>query len=402
MTSFASDFAATSAPTSTSASAAASASVSASAPASAPVSAPTPASHSSSPLTTAQIVAFGNELDALRARTLADLGQPDVDHIRKMIRLVRYTEAGGRALLHFGLGPLTFVVGTSLLAASKILENMEVGHNVMHGQYDWTRDPELAGNTYEWDIVCTGDDWRHSHNYEHHTFTNILGKDRDIGYAFLRVTPEQRWEPRHRYQPITAALLALFFQYGVGAHDLHLTDTIRGTQPWSALRTRARPFVAKILRKVTKDYVVFPLLAGMNAPRVIAGNLVANLARNVWSFAIIFCGHFPEGVDVFDRETLDLDHESRGHWYLRQLTGSANIEGGRAFHIASGHLSHQIEHHLFPDLPASRYPELAPQVRAICERYGLKYNTGSFARQLGSVAKRIVQLSRPGPAQRAA
>ena len=29
-------------------------------------------------------------------------------------------------------------------------------------------------------------------------------------------------------------------------------------------------------------------------------------------------------------------------------------------------LSHQIEHHMFPDLPAARYPEMAPRVREIC------------------------------------
>jgi hypothetical protein len=101
--------------------------------------------------------AFGRELDTLRLQTLADLGQRDVDHIRRIIRLVRYTEVGGRALLHFGVGPLTFALGVGALGASKILENMEVGHNVMHGQYDWTGDPALDSRAYEWDFACTGD-----------------------------------------------------------------------------------------------------------------------------------------------------------------------------------------------------------------------------------------------------
>jgi NADPH-dependent stearoyl-CoA 9-desaturase len=337
-------------------------------------------------LSDSQADAFGRELDQLRAETLADLGQPDVDHIRRIIRLVRYSEAGGRALLHFGVGPLTFVLGTTALAASKILENMEVGHNVMHGQYDWTGDPALASQQYEWDNVCTGDDWRHSHNYEHHTFTNVLGRDRDIGYAFLRVNTAQRWRPLHAIQPVAAAVLALVFQWGVGVHDLRVEHP-RG------LAKRARPFLRKAAWQLGKDYVAYPLLALANAPRVFAGNLLANVARNLWTFGIIFCGHFPEGVEVFPATTLD--GESRGRWYLRQLLGSANIEGGRAFHVLSGHLSHQIEHHLFPDLPASRYPELAPKVRAICERYGLPYNTGSFATQLGSVAKQIARNALP-------
>ena len=80
--------------------------------------------------------------------------------------------------------------------------------------------------------------------------------------------------------------------------------------------------------------------------------------------------------------------------YVRQLAGSCDIEGGRLLHLMTGNLSHQIEHHLFPDLPAARYPEMAPKVRAICEKYGQTYITGSFARQLGSVARRIVDRNR--------
>ncbi len=344
-------------------------------------------------LTPAEVDAFGHELDALRLEVLADLGQRDVDHIRRIIRLVRYSEAGGRALLHLGIGPLTFVLGTTALAAAKILENMEVGHNVMHGQYDWTGDPELDARTYEWDNVCTGDDWRHSHNFEHHTFTNVIGRDRDIGYTFLRVNAAQTWYPRHLVQPLGAALLALLFQWGVGIHDLRIEDTVAGRQSLAELGRRALPFLRKAAWQLGKDYVVFPALALWNAPRVFAGNLLANALRNLWSFGVIFCGHFPEGVQLYtDAETKG---ESRGAWYLRQLNGSANIEGSRAFHVLSGHLSHQIEHHLFPDLPASRYPELAPKVRAICERYGQLYNTGSFATQLGSVARQIVDNALP-------
>jgi fatty acid desaturase len=346
-------------------------------------------------LTDEEADAFGRELDELRAAVVADLGQRDVDHIRRVIRLVRYSEAGGRALLHFGIGPITFALGTTALAASKILENMEVGHNVMHGQYDWTGDPALDGHRYEWDNVCPADDWRHSHNYEHHTFTNVLGRDRDVGYTFLRIFSAQRWNPTHAVQPVAAAVLALLFQWGVGLHDLRIDETIAGRQTFADLRRRARPFLRKAAWQLGKDYAAFPALALANAPRVFAGNLLANIARNLWTFGIIFCGHFPDGVHVYDAATLD--GESRGRWYLRQLNGSANIEGSRALHVLTGHLSHQIEHHLFPDLPAARYPELAPKVRAICARYGQAYNSGSLPHQLGSVARRLVARALPPP-----
>jgi len=114
------------------------------------------------------------ELDALRRDVVARLGENDVTHIRNVMLAANTSELGGRALLQFGWGPVTFVLGTGALALSKILENMEIGHNVIHGQYDWTGDPALRSDTYEWDIACTSADWRRYHNYEHHTYTNIL------------------------------------------------------------------------------------------------------------------------------------------------------------------------------------------------------------------------------------
>lgn len=344
-------------------------------------------------LTTKETAALGRELDALREEVRGDLGDRDVAHIRRVIRLTRQTEAGGRLLLGFGLDPITFAAGVAALATSKILENMEVGHNVMHGQYDWTRDPELDSQAYDWDIVCAASDWRHSHNYEHHTFTNVIGRDRDIGYAFLRVAPEQPWNVTHLVQPVSAAVLALFFQWGVALHDLRIDETLEGKQSWRDLLQRGRPFARKAAWQLAKDYALFPAAALLNAPRVAAGNLVANGVRNLWTFAIIFCGHFPEGVHMYRED--EARDESRGAWYVRQLNGSANIEGNRTFHLLTGHLSHQIEHHLFPDIPAARYPEMAPRVREICERYGQVYNTGSFGKQLGSVVSRLFANALP-------
>jgi linoleoyl-CoA desaturase len=344
-------------------------------------------------LTKAEAAALGRELDALREEVRSSLGQRDVDHIRRVIRTARYAEAAGRLLLHLGLDPLTFAAGAGALGLAKILENMEIGHNVMHGQYDWTGDPELDSRSYEWDIVCPGDAWRHTHNYEHHTFTNVVGRDRDVGYALLRVAAEQRWHAGYLPQPLVALGLALIFQWGVALHDLRLDELVRGRQPLALFRARARPFLAKAARQLAKDYVFFPALALWNAPRVAAGNLLANMARNVWAFSIIFCGHFPDGVRVYEEE--DMRGESRGQWYVRQMNGSANLDGGPAFHLLTGHLSFQIEHHLFPDVPATRYAELAPRVRAICERYGQVYNTGRFARQFGSVLAGLFRYALP-------
>jgi NADPH-dependent stearoyl-CoA 9-desaturase len=345
-------------------------------------------------LSSAQIEALGDELDELRGRLVADLGERDADYIRKVIKAQRTLEVGGRALLFAGWLPPAWLGGTAALALSKILDNMEIGHNVMHGQYDWMKDPALDSKEFEWDTACPGDQWRHSHNYVHHTHTNVLGKDRDIGYGILRMSEEQPWRRRDLGNPVYATLLALLFQWGVAAHDLEVERIEAGEITLTDKRDILRAVWEKGRRQVLKDYVVFPVLAGPGAPFVLAGNATANLTRNVWSFMIIFCGHFPEGVEEFTEE--EVESETRGGWYLRQMLGSANLTGGRLFHLLSGNLSHQIEHHLFPDIPAHRYSEIAVQVRDICERYGLPYNTGPLHKQFGSVVKKIVRLAVPG------
>jgi fatty acid desaturase len=344
-------------------------------------------------LTPEQIESLGRELDELRNRTRADLGERDVDYIRRMIKTQRGLELAGRALLEVGFLPPAWLAGTAALSLSKILDNMEIGHNVMHGQYDWCKDPALDSKRFEWDTACPADQWRYSHNYMHHTHTNVLGKDRDIGYGILRMTEDEPWKPTDIANPIKATLLMLLFQYGVALHDVETERIMAGEISLSDKRDILRATGKKVRRQTLKDYVLFPALAGPGAPFTFAGNVTANLTRNVWSFMIIFCGHFPEGTEEFSEE--EVENETRGGWYMRQMLGSANLTGGKLFHILSGNLSHQIEHHLFPDIPAHRYAELAVEVREICERYGLPYNSGPLHKQFGSVVKKIFRLALP-------
>ena len=174
-------------------------------------------------------------------------------------------------------------------------------------------------------------------------------------------------------------------------HQRQKTDR-EGMKQWRRARDKAA-------KQMLKDYVLFPALTGPFFLTTLLGNGIANVVRNIWAFNIIFCGHFPAEVKTFHQD--DAENETRGQWYLRQLLGSANISGGKLFHIMSGNLSHQIEHHLFPDIPARRYPQIAPQVQALCEKYGLQYNAGRLSTQLFSVAKQLVQFAKPpkDPAQ---
>ncbi|WP_166263924.1 fatty acid desaturase family protein [Marinobacter caseinilyticus] len=344
-------------------------------------------------LTHEQLNSLEQDLNAIRDEVRADLGDRDARYIRRIIRLHRTLAVGGRLMMPLGFIPPVFTAAVASLGLSKIIENMEIGHNVMHGQYDWMNDPALHSQTYEWDTVCTGDSWRRTHNYEHHTYTNVIGKDRDYGYALLRLNDDHKWRPAHSLQFINYILLTVFFQWGVGLHELEFDRIRRGEIRLSEKKQFLKEYARKGGRQGFKDYVFFPLLTLPVAPIVLAGNISANLIRNLWSSTVIFCGHFTEDAETFTEA--ECENESKGQWYLRQLTGSSNFTGSKFVHMLSGHLSHQIEHHVFPDLPAHRYPEIAPRVQAVCKKYGIHYNTGSFAGQYGTVLKRIAQYSLP-------
>jgi fatty acid desaturase len=337
--------------------------------------------------------AFGAEIEALRRKVQAEVGEKDARYIRRVVSTQRWAEVCGRALLFAGVVPPAWTAGVALLSLSKILENMEIGHNVIHGQYDFLNDPVLHGARYDWDMACDADHWRHAHNYMHHTFTNVVGKDRDVGYGWMRVAEQQPWSPAHVLQPLGAVGLMLFFQWGIGVHDLELNNLLWGDVALRDTLPKWRAFARKAGRQLLKDYVLFPMLAGPAAPLVFAGNLSANSIRNVWAFLVIFCGHFPEDARMYS--PAEVEGETRAAWYVRQIRGSANIRGPRWLHVLSGNLSHQIEHHLFPDLPSCRYSEVAPEVEAVCRKYGVPYSTGTFGAQLRSVARRILRLSLP-------
>ncbi|MBO4240613.1 fatty acid desaturase family protein [Pseudonocardia alni] len=345
-------------------------------------------------LTEADVEAIGHELDAIRADVEERRGQHDADYIRTMITWQRRLNVAARVTLFGSRIPPLWFAGTAMLSVAKILENMEIGHNVMHGQWDWMNDPEIHSSTWEWDNVCPAEQWRHSHNYLHHTYTNVIGKDKDVGYEILRVRADQPWHPAYLGQPFWNVLLMLLFEHGVSLHDLDVDGLLKmQLEDPEEFRRKLLDVGRKHARQMRKDFLLFPLLTGPAAVSTLTANATANVVRNIWSYAIIFCGHFPDGAEVFTEE--ELEGETRGEWYLRQLLGSANFTGNRLMHVMSGSLGYQIEHHLFPDLPSNRYPEIAVKIRALCEKYDLPYTTGPFPRQFWQATRSIWRLSLP-------
>jgi NADPH-dependent stearoyl-CoA 9-desaturase len=386
-------------------------------------------------LSAEQIDELGREFDAIHDEIFAELGDRDRRYIVSMIQMQRQLVVLGRVLLLASRFRPTRIAGTTALSMAKILENMEIGHNVMHGQWDWMNDPQISSSSWDWDSASTAEAWKHSHNYIHHTYTNIRGKDKDLGYEIMRIDPHQKWHPVYLFQPLYNLVLAAFFEWGVASHDLDFEAIRKGEKSKEQLKREVKGMMRKGRQQIVKDYIAWPLISaladaavrvGIEATRrpgmrerlarrlgrrpapsqtilesatstfraTLRADVTANIVRNVWAYAIIFCGHFPDQTYTFSEE--EVEDESRGGFYVRQLLGAANIDGSPLFHVASGNLGYQVEHHLYPDMPSTRYGEIAPRVKAICERYELPYNTGPFLKQLGGVQRTIVRLAFPG------
>jgi fatty acid desaturase len=361
-----------------------------------------------------------------------------------VISVERQIVVAGRVLLLGSRSKTAWVLGTACLGMAKILENMEIGHNVMHGQWDWMNDPDIHSSVWDWDTASTAESWRHSHNFIHHTYTNIRGKDKDLGYEIMRIDPHQPWKPAYLGQFFYNALLTVLFEWGVAVHDMDIEAIRTGEKPWSEVRKDLKGIGVKARSQILKDYIGWPVISAgafalvqlasggrLEQPaksrlarrlrkissggrvgatanlldkvapgvestylRTLTADALANVIRNVWAHAIIFCGHFPDQTYTFSQE--EVEDETRAEWYLRQLVGAANIDGSPLFHVISGNLGYQVEHHLFPDMPASRYSEIAPKIKDICERYELPYNTGRFSKQWFMVHRTIFRLAFPG------
>jgi fatty acid desaturase len=399
-------------------------------------------------LTPEQIEQLGREFDVIHDQVKAELGERDRKYITSMIEMHRRMVVFARLLLFASRYRPAWIAGTTMLSLAKILENMEIGHNVMHGQWDWMNDPYINSSTWDWDSASTAEAWKHSHNYVHHTYTNIRGKDRDLGYEIMRIDPHQKWNPVYLFQPFYNLVLAALFEWGVALHDLDFDAIKAGQKSKAQIRRELKGMARKGRQQITKDYIAFPVISGLvstgvelalaaaraaherkSRPRrmlesvwekanpttsndgvvrqlierrsfrepfrtTLTADFTANIVRNVWAYAIIFCGHFPDQTYSFSQEeTVD---ETRGAYYVRQLLGAANIEGSPLFHVISGNLGYQVEHHLYPDMPSTRYAEIAPRVKELCERYELPYNSGPFLKQLGMVQRTILRLAFPG------
>jgi fatty acid desaturase len=351
------------------------------------------------------------EFDAIKQRYRQQLGPKDVAYIKGLRRNSRIAEVIGRGLLWFGHDPITFVLGVGFTWLHRNLEAIEIGHNVLHGQYDYFPEiPQFHSHNFKWKAPVDEEGWRREHNGQHHVHTNVFEKDPDLNHGILRMNDQTPWNEYHRWQvPMYLFVVYPIVLYGFNAQNLGVRQAYReqkfpeGNKGYALVEPGGTPEEIKkrgdraVNRVLFKEYVVMPLLAlatGYSALRVLIGNALVDGLNNYWISLTIQATHFTEPLQPEDA----LNH--KGHWYLTQLDSSVNFKGSRRMSILWGHLNYQVEHHLFPDIPSHHYPDMAKEVKAVCAKYQLPYKCNpSWGRAIRNYIGAMWKYSLP-PEQR--
>jgi fatty acid desaturase len=350
---------------------------------------------------------FGEELDGVKERAVARMGAEDVRYVRRMNAFSRSMEVLGRGLIFFSPEPLSFLLGVGALWIHKQLQATEIGHTALHGAYDRLPGAEkFASKTFRWDTPIDEESWRYAHNVRHHGSTNVAGKDPDIHFGTVRLTDQTPYNPRHHRRQLLLALTVIFpnFTFFIASHAAGLNDVfldnglpgktdILPDRSKASVRAAWRKGLRKFVPYYLYNYVLWPALAGPMFWKVLLGNYLAEKARDVYSAATIFCGHVGEDVKSYPAGT---KAHGRGQWYAMQVEAANDYEVSWPVSVLCGALDRQIEHHLFPQLPPQRLREIAPEVRAICEKYGVEYRTGSWGHVLREALRNIGRLSDEG------
>ncbi len=345
-----------------------------------------------------RLASFARAVDALRHDLEASVGAKDVAYIRSVRSVSSILEITGRTLIHFSLDPASFGIGVLALSVHKALELMEIGHSVLHGAYDRVHGAdEFRSDRFHWKAPIDEESWRSAHNIRHHQYTNIAGRDPDIDFGGLRLSKWVPYRRLHALQPVSNLLTWPVFATAINLHVTGLIDIYFARETPLQLRDRRVStmvdahvrFLRKWLPYHAREYLFFPALAGPFFWKTLLGNVLSEIARDVYAAATIYCGHvgatdYPAGSRT----------GSRGEFYAAQVEAACDIRVPLLISILSGALDCQIEHHLFPRLPPNRVRDIAPRVRELCEIHEVRYLAAPWLRRLRQVISTIADLRR--------
>lgn len=323
-------------------------------------------------------------------RELRDsLGPADVAWLEGLHRWNGRLKIAGRAVVALAPGPLTFLLGSAMLAVNKLLSVGPLGHDIYHGAWEHVPGAErFRIEDWQWDAPISKPVWRAMHNHAHHAHTGTAHRDIDDHFLFARVNPHVETDPYLTPVQWLVVLLSL----GAFTHVAHaqyqgvfdeLAVRVLGRRPVRkepvSTREALADWWASIRPYAKEHYLVGPLWFGPFAPKVLLGELVAGRVRDLALFYFAYATHAgPENPWMPE------DHRSgsRGAWLRDRISVSYDTRLPRWASLVLDGVDLHIEHHVFPRVPSHKLREAAPRLRAICEDHGVPYRVESIPTRL--------------------
>lgn len=254
---------------------------------------------------------------------------------------------------------------------------LSIMHDANHGAYS---DNKKVNKALGFLINFIGGyhvNWKIQHNVLHHSFTNIHEHDEDIQKAILRLTPDTKRKPIHRFQLIYAPILySLMTIYWLLSKDFEQVARYRKK---NLLSTQGKTYKQALTEVAIHKswYIVLVIVL----PMVVGGQLWWHMLLGFLSMHFI-CGlilalifqpaHVIEETDFYHT---DEDGSVENNWAIHQLRTTSNFaNGSRIFSWFVGGLNYQIEHHLFPQVCHVHYRNLSPIVKATAKEFNIPYH----------------------------
>lgn len=332
-----------------------------------------------------------NDITTLYAETKAKMGEEDLKHIRNVAAYSKAIKKRSEELIKNSESLQAWSRGVALGALHTLLEFSELGHNIMHGSYDHLPNAgEFHSERWVWDFVTDPREWSVMHHQNHHPFTNIVGKDHDLGYSFLRSLAGQNWYAHHSVQLLIYTLLMSTPSYYFTLYTATSAARTEGRKIFSK-ETFSKSF-SLIQGHFAKKFIQDPL----SVPKqkfipTFVGNYLTTTLGYGYLLHILFLEHHANPLELYtDTGT----NETQEEYFIRQIKSTTNFipyqfldnyfrkilkeevdfKNPPDFNVFYGGLDTHLEHHLFPDLPCNRQREVRNDVQRICEKYNLPYH----------------------------
>jgi fatty acid desaturase len=216
----------------------------------------------------------------------------------------------------------------------------------------------VVGISYSW--------WMQKHT-RHHSNPNTIGKDPDIENDTIIFQAEEAAKVSWIHSLITRKQGWLFFPLltleGVNLH-IHGIRSVFGKRKVERRALEASMIMLRLAIYVTVVFLFLPV-----------GMAFAFLGVQLAVFGIYMGASFAVNHTGMPM----LPHDSKVDFLRRQVLTSRNIRGGWPMSIFMGGLNHQVEHHLFPNMPRPNLLKAREVVREYCATHDIPYTETTYA-----------------------